>query len=52
MKEKYKWDLFPFDKKTIPVVCEGWKLIGKKWYREYYTSEGVIRVQSVVYKVK
>ena len=49
LKEKYKPEYFRYNDKPIPVTSHGWVFEGKRWYREFYTSEGIIRVQDIVY---
>jgi hypothetical protein len=46
-----KLTYFNYNKRVIPIVCEGWNRIGNFYYREYTTSEGVIMVSTLIYKL-
>jgi hypothetical protein len=41
-----------YNKKSIPIVSEGWNKIGGYYYRELNTSEGIIFTNSISYKLR
>jgi len=43
---------FKYRGKDIPIVSEGWSTIQDYYYRELRTSEGILLVYDLTYKIK